>query len=295
MTEHPVAADQVDKCIESIPVPPTPQVVKSSSEILCELFGAFNATPPSLDDIAVPEEPVQNILDKKHKKQSKKKSKKTKKKKKKRSRSSSSNSKVSNESKKKKKKHSSKHSTSESEPTGSKEKKRKLGKYSASDSDDGSKLKSKKRKISRAESPSKYKLDNVKIKQEKDCINTPTVPDLIQENILKHAVSRIVDKVIDSTKLKTQVYDTVGLSDQQSGIKHLISEKPKIDVKTEPSSPEQLKNSGDQCKIASSSSNGVLEEIIEPIPVTTKETEDFLKAPKDDEQKDKESGMFLIG
>ncbi|XP_054270427.1 protein SON-like isoform X2 [Macrosteles quadrilineatus] len=209
-----------EKTVNSILVPTEQQVLKTSDEILSELFGAFDATPPPLDDLQTLEtnSTISDKSHKKHKKHSKKKHKKEKKKKK---RSSSSDSKGSKESKKKSSKKHKKHSkchNSESD-VNSKKKKRKLGKFSASDSDSdveepsNKKLKS----ASKDKLTIEEKLLNIKVKDENDTKKTklngtttvPTVPEVIRENILKEAVSKIVDKVIKSTDLASEIRKSI--------------------------------------------------------------------------------------
>lgn len=246
--EKKMIKDEEDTVIQNIPIPPGPQVIKSSNEILCELFGAFNATPP-LDVTLSLENPSSSLekYKKKHKKHSKKRHKKIKKKKR-----SSSSSSSSYESKKNNTKKSKKDKTKLSETksdSSNKKKKRKLDKFSASDSDsvkDEPRVKRNKSDQDKLTSNLK-KCDKIKIKKEKDNhtanLGFSSIPDSIKENILKHAVSKIVDKVLDSTNLATGLCNNIACMQVTSINTHLSDEalqnKCAI-VKKEPTDSAQL-------------------------------------------------------
>lgn len=228
---------ELEDVVENIPIPPGPQVVKSSNEILCELFGAFNATPPPLD-VTLPQDNPSSSLHKtkkKHKKQKKHK------KIKKERRSSSSSSYESKKSITKKSKKDKIKSPKSKSVSSNKKKKRKLGKYSASDSDSDS---DEPKKIKNKHNQEKLTAgDKIKIKKEKDTdganLNFSVIPDSITENILKHAVSQIVDKVIDSTNLATGVNNIACMQVTNINFSDDVL-KSKITVKEEPSNGVQL-------------------------------------------------------
>lgn len=236
-------SEDVSSTIESIPVPPCP-TSKSSKEILCELFSAFNAKPPLLDDITSQDtkSTISDKSNKKHKKHSKKKHKKVKKK----SRSSSSDSSNSvdlkKKARKKHKKHKSNHKTSDSDQ---KKKKSKLGKYSASDADSDEEPQRKKIKEEKVSKSDDISLINIKKEKQskEDCPNNLNDTNSIQNTILKHAVSKIVDKVIDSTIISTDVSSsknsiTIIQCDDKRGKKPYKATLPGV-IKSEPTAKEQ--------------------------------------------------------
>lgn len=228
--EKKMAKDEEETVIQNIPIPPGPHVIKSSNEILCELFGAFNATPP-LDVTLSHENPRPSSLEKckkKHKKHNKKKHKKIKKK-----RRSSSSSSSSYESKKNNMKKSKKDKIKLSETksdSSNKKKKRKLEKFSASDSDSDKDEPRVKRNKSNQDklTISLNNCDKIKIKKEKDNhsvnLGFSSIPDSIKENLLKHAVSKIVDKVIDSTNLATGLCNNIACMQVTNINTHLSDE-----------------------------------------------------------------------
>lgn len=248
--EKKMIKEEEDTVIQNIPIPPGPQVIKSSNEILCELFGAFNATPPL--DVTLSHENPSSSLEKykrKHKKHSKKRHKKIKKKKR-----SSSSSSSSYESKKNNTKKSKKGKTKLSETkseSSNKKKKRKLEKFSASDSDsDKDEPRVKKNKCCHDKlisTSSLSKCNKMKIKKEKDnhsdTLGFSSIPDSIKENILKHAVCKIVDKVIDSTNLATGLCNNIACMQVTNINAHLSDEVLKNKcaiVKKEPADSDQL-------------------------------------------------------
>ncbi|KAG8289696.1 hypothetical protein J6590_098988 [Homalodisca vitripennis] len=305
-----VSEVSADNSLQSIPVPPSPSpstTIKSSNEILCELFGAFNATPPPLDDIVSQSVSAEKIQ-KKHKKRSKKKHKKLKKK-----RSSSSESKTSRESKKKSKKQKkeSKKSTSDSESFEiRKKKKRKLGKFSEdSDSEDEPKPKKKKKN----DKEKKHKSEKVKIKQEKEEHSSSkknvdplitTVHGSIQEDILKYAVSKIVDKVIDSTNLASEIF-CKSIANVQAA-KNLDVECAKVlskPIKQEPGlvshvSPTVVVEKAKETPPTDLAKHSEVSHIVKSIPVADVFAEDLIDCGiKKDElksQPDKTSGKITI-
>lgn len=198
-------SDDGASTIENIPVPPCPTVSKSSKEILCELFSAFNAKPPLLDEITSQDtkSTISEKSNKKHKKHSKKKHKKVKK----RSHSSSSDSSNSVDVKKKSRKKHKKHKSNHKSDSDQKKKKNKLGKYSASDTDSEDEPQRKKIKEEKVSKNDGFSLIDIKKEREtkEGCSNSPNDANSIQDTILKHAVSKIVEKVIDSTNVGTEL------------------------------------------------------------------------------------------
>lgn len=248
--EKKMVKEEEDTVVQNIPIPPGPQVIKSSNEILCELFGAFNATPPV--DVTLSNEDPSSSLGKhkkKHKKHSKKRHKKIKKKK--RSSSSSSSSCESKKNNTKKIKKDKKKLSETKSDLSNKKKKRKLEKYSANESDsDKDEPRVKRNKCNQDKLTSSLnKCDKITIKKEKENpipnLEFSSIPDSIKENILKHAVSKIVDKVIDSTNLATGLCSKIACMQVTNLNTHLsddvLQNKCAI-VKKEPTDSAQVPN-----------------------------------------------------